>query len=176
MFRDLLAKQSGRNAAMERIAGCCAVLVVFVAGAFVSGCSTKVDAKPEPESTIESELTRSVGGVQSLLRELVLLERSRSGGEPYRAAVDSLPKEDPLQKRDSLVWIGDARTVVSKIATMAGLEFSVEGKSAVSLIVAIDMRDRPLVSMLESVGAQIGQVAQIAYDPAGASLVLRYRN
>ena len=59
---------------------------------------------------------------------------------------------------------------------MAGLEFVVEGKSPVSLVVAIDMRDQPLVSMLEVVGTQIGQVATIAYDPSEASLTLRYRD
>lgn len=155
----------------------CAAAGLSVVGAMLlGGCASQPHVAPAPVDSggVDRALADSVGSVQSLLTELVVLERSRSDGKPFKTAAERLPADDPLQKKGTLVWMGDARAVAQRIATMAGLDFSVSGKTPVALVVSIDMQDRPLASMLESLGTQLSGAAKLVYDPRGHSLELRY--
>lgn len=155
-----------------------AVIALSVTALF-AGCATQPAVKSvERKSPVEDRLQQSAGSIERLLTELVMLERSRAGLGDFKPPSETLPADDPLQKRVSFVWTGEARSVVSRLAQMAGVSFEVEGKSPQKYMVSLDAHDQPLANILESVGTQLGNSAQIVYRPGGVAegvIVLRYR-
>lgn len=150
-----------------------AASLMALAGCAIAPPPPALNSAPVPN--IDLAIQRSVASVEKLLGELVLLERGRADGAQFKSAAEALPPDDPLQKKGSLVWMGDARVVLGRIAAMAGLEFASNGRSPTALVVAIDMQDRPLAAMLEAVATQVGSTAKVVYDPGEKMIELRYQ-
>lgn len=147
--------------------------------AVLLGCASTTPKQSEtdaaPVSKVDQRINKSAENVERLLTELVMLERSRAGGAEFKSPSEVLPADDPLQKRASLVWKGDVRIVVQRLAGLAGLGFAVVGKSPTTLVAQVEARDRPLANILESVGTQIGENADLVYRRSEGVIELRFR-
>lgn len=154
----------------------CTGLVVAAFG--LAGCANEKILRPAESATtvpVSVRIAQSSEQIERLLSEMVMIERSRTGAGDFKPPSEVLPADDPLQKRSTLIWTGDARIVVKRIADMAGLELTISGKSPTTLMVSLDAQDRPLANILESVGVQLGANADLVYKRADGLIELRYR-
>lgn len=154
------------------------LLAAAVAASLLSACATPlpppVEAKPSPT---ELRLIAMGEKVQTLLTQLNSLEQSRQAmAEPPKSIAEQLPSDHPLMRPVTLTWRGDARIVLSRLVAQADLTFGTKGVSGTVPTVKVDVKDKPLATVLENVGMQIGGVADLAYVEGAVPMVeMRYR-
>lgn len=110
------------------------------------------------------------------MSEMNALERSRQDNPgQLKAAEDVLPPNHPLMRKVTAIWSGDLRIVVRKLADQFQMDVVVKGKSPTPIMVAVSAKDQPFVAILESVGAQAGNVANVTCDVNANLLQIEYR-
>ena len=142
----------------------------------VTGCAT---TPPPQETKVDVPMTRlaqTAEKVEKMLSEMNALERSRQNNpEVLQSLSEQLPADHPLMKRVTATWTGDVRIVLRKLSDQAGIDMAVKGKLPVPLIVSVSGVDVPLVKMLESLGSQLGNSADVDYEDQSHLLVVEYR-
>lgn len=150
------------------------VASLFALG-ILAGCATQPPAPPATDP-IATRLTQSAGRVEQMLAEMNALERSRQANPAQvKAAAELLPPNHPLMKKITAVWQGDVRIVIRKLADQFGMDVLVKGASPTPLMVSVSAKDQPFVSILESIGAQTGNIANITCDSGKNLIVIEYR-
>lgn len=140
----------------------------------LAGCAS---TPPPPASElIVTRLDKTTQRVEQMLAEMNALDRSRldQPGQ-WKTAASVLPDGHPLMRRITAIWQGDLRLVVRKLADQFEMDVVVKGKSPTQVNVAVTAKDQPFVAILESVGAQAGNVANITCDVSANLIQIEYR-
>jgi len=154
------------------------LLAVTAAFAVLSGCAAQpvAQATPDPADAVTVRIEQTAQRVERMLAEMNSLENSRQNNpNKFKSAQDILPADHPLMKRTTAIWAGDVRIVVRKLADQFGMDVVVKGKSPTPLMVSVSAKDQPFVSILESIGSQTGNVANITCDVSKNLLQIEYR-
>lgn len=152
-------------------------ILLALAPLVLAGCASQpervADSSPPPDMT--QKLYEVAMSTEKLTAELVALEKMRMNSrEPMKSPEKTLPPGHVLLKKITAVYRGDVRLVLRKLADQAGLQFMIVGKVPTLLNVTVDAKDQPLVRILESIGTQTGNVADISFDPGSNVLLIEY--
>jgi len=156
-------------------------LVVVLTSFLAVGCTPMAQqaapSRTEPlPGSVEGRLEKTTSQVERMLAEMNALERSRQDNPgQWKTAADVLPPDHPMMRRITAIWSGDVRLVIRKMADQFGMDVIVKGKSPTPIMVTVSVRDQPFVAVLESIGAQTGNVASITCDVAANLLQIEYR-
>lgn len=145
--------------------------------AALTGCVSAPAVAPAPTADpIISRLDKTSAQVEMMLAEMNALERSRldQPGQ-WKTAAEVLPSDHPMMRRITAIWSGDVRLVIRKLADQFGMDVVVKGKSPTPVMVAVTAKDQPFVSILETIGAQTGNIANITCDVSANLLQIEYR-
>lgn len=145
-------------------------IALLAAGVFVlSGCN---EQKPLPDEVakalleskaVDVQLAGSAGRIEQLMIELA---GARAAG--------AMPVDALSAQSISMDFEGDATTLVRQIAKVANLRFDTRGRANVPLPVSIHEKDVPMLRILELIGYQLGQRADLVLT--NDSLEIRYAN
>lgn len=144
----------------------------------LAACATSSSQPPKENNpdVVINRLEKTTSQVERMLAEMNALERSRQD-QPgqWKTAAEVLPSDHPLMRRVTAIWQGDVRLVIRKLADQFGMDVVVKGKSPTPVMVSVSARNQPFVTVLESIGAQAGNVANITCDVNANLLQIEYR-
>lgn len=149
----------------------------------LSGCATAVAqgqasgvAKTEPAApqtlNVESEISTLAKSIDSNLQKLTEIEQSsKQAKAPERPKVVSAA----MALRVSVLWKGPAEPILTKLAEESGYEFKTIGKkSAMPLMVSVDVKDQPVLDVLRSIGLQLGDQATVRVSQRDKMIEVAY--
>ncbi len=162
-----------------RSTGSVKLLSVAAIAVLLTACAT-TNTPPPPEmakpTPIDVRLGEMSADVRAMLIQLNSLEQSRQRmAAPPKSIAEELPADHILMRRVSLTMRGEAVAAIQRVATQVGMSSAVIGVSPVQSLVFIDAVNEPLARVLEDIGMQLGNVAEIAYVERDNSIELRYK-
>lgn len=141
----------------------------------VAGCSTAKREEPQivvsPQKT-DVMLADAADRATKALESLAQIEKAKHPGKGD-ASIPNAPAE--LRRSITLAWNGPAEPAVRLLADRASYAFqSIGDAPAAGLNINVDVRATPLITVLRSVGAQLGNRATLKVDPNARTIELQY--
>ena len=91
------------------------------------------------------------------------------------APPDNVPVE--LRRGITINWVGPAEDIIKTVANRASYRFSELGELPPnSLVVTLDVENKPIIDVLRSIGLQLGTKADIVVDANSRSVEMRYHS
>lgn len=131
---------------------------------------------PRTTDPVVDGLVTDAEEIRNLLRELTHLERSRQlVPQISKDPAAGLNSEDPLAQRVTIEWRGEASLVLKRVADVAGWRFARVGSAPFSAEVRVKAVQTPLINVLEDVGMQLGNQADIVINKSSKTIELKVR-
>lgn len=156
------------------------LITILVVTLFLGGCAANQRFDKETPDPAQLRLTQVAEDIQRSSNELAAIEtakyRATHKGKPRQIDVSLLPG---LEKSVSLgaSWNGPIDKLIDKLSLLAGLNPPryLNVKPAGDVIVNVDTDYRPIIDILEDVGAQTGQRAVITLKARERLLIVEYK-
>jgi defect-in-organelle-trafficking protein DotD len=147
------------------------LLLAFV----VTACATETREDPQivvaPQKT-DALLADAADRATKALESLAQIEKAKNPGKGD-SSIPNAPTE--LRRSITLAWNGPAEPAVKLLADRASYAFETVGNAPPSgVMVNIDVRATPIITVLRSVGAQLGNRATLKVDPNARVIELQY--
>lgn len=152
-----------------------AVLAGCAANAGVKPADGAAPAKPAPAASVvnvESEIASVAKSIDSSLTKLTEIEQSsKKAVIPPRPNVQS----GPLALRVSVLWKGPVEPILMKLSEESGYQYRTIGKkSAIPVMVNLDVKDQPILDVLRSIGLQLGDQATVKVSSKNKTIEVAY--
>jgi hypothetical protein len=148
------------------------VILVFIIAATAIGCAAHTQTKKTPETDPAiTTLEQSAKQIEADLRQLVLLHTDQKQGG-LRAV---LPKDGPLGKKIVMQWNGPIEPAIKRIARAIRYKHKTIGTApAAPITVKVDAVKEKAYNVLDSIGWQAANKAQLLVDPLKKQITLAY--
>jgi len=150
--------------------------LIFSALAFLAGCQSPppsvvpVAAAPD---IVTVKLTEAADKASAALQRIAQIQQMRAPATP--PAQDFADAPPNLKQPITIRWAGPIEPILKTLAERAGLQFRVTGhEPPVPLTVAVDVYDEPLIHVLQNIGLQAGERADVAIDGPRGVVEIRY--
>jgi defect-in-organelle-trafficking protein DotD len=136
------------------------------------GCAASTQTKKTPETDPAiTALEQSAKQIETDLRQLVLLHTDKKQGG-LRAV---LPKDGPLGKKIVMKWNGPIEPAIKRIARAIRYKHKTIGTApAAPITVKVDVVREKAYNVLDSIGWQAANKAQLLVDPLKKRITLAY--
>ncbi len=140
-----------------------------------TGCTTVTREDPQivvaPQKT-DALLADAADRATKALESLAQIEKAKNPGKGD-SSIPNAPTE--LRRSITLAWNGPAEPAIKLLADRASYAFQAVGDAPASqLTINVDVRATPLITVLRSVGAQLGNRATLRVDPNARVIELQY--
>ena len=126
----------------------------------------------EPD-IVTAKLQMAADKASDALDTIARVDQMRAPASP---PVENLAGAPPnLTQAISVRWSGPIEVLTKSLADRAGLRFRVKGSiPPVPLTVSVDVYQQPLIHVLQNIGLQAGQRADLAVDSQNGVIEIRY--
>ncbi|HEU0117312.1 MAG TPA: DotD/TraH family lipoprotein [Alphaproteobacteria bacterium] len=126
----------------------------------------------EPD-IVSVKLAQAADKASNALDTIAGIEQQRSPATPPLEDYTGAPAN--LMQPVSIRWSGPIDQIARQLAEHAGMRFRVKGRTPpVPLTVTVDSYQKPILHVLRDIGLQAGHRADLAVDPNGGVVELRY--
>jgi defect-in-organelle-trafficking protein DotD len=170
-----LPSKTGVTAKLTRSLRIGRIFIAFGGIMVLAGCSepTVTPIASEPD-LVTIKLAQAADKASQALDSIANIEQQRS---PAIAKVDSVAAGAPpsLAQPITIRWSGPIEQITKTLADRAGLQFRVTGlASPAPITVSLDVYQQPLINVLQNIGLQAGQRADVAVDARAGVVEIRY--
>jgi defect-in-organelle-trafficking protein DotD len=150
---------------------------MLCAALLLSACSGEGFPKPqlvaEPDPVV-ARLAAAADRAATALDTLASVENTRTPVSiPPLAEVDGTPIE--LRRAITVDWVGPVEPLAEQLADRASYRFQLSGqKPSVPLVVALRVRNEPLIDVLRDLGLQLNNRATLRVDPSMRTIEIVY--
>jgi hypothetical protein len=137
----------------------------------LSGCNLPNFSEPtnetiKPVDTVANKISDATISINKTLSDLAEIEKNKRWQEQQ---VLHYNKAQPLNTTvERLVFKGNVETLLQTLTKNAGISFRIIGKPVSEVVVYIDQRQVDLKTLLEDIGTQIDNRADIKYRDYGS--------
>jgi len=150
-------------------------LAVFAIAITLSACESTSSVTPiatEPD-IVTAKLEQAADKASHALDTIAAIEQQRSPVSPPVENFSDAPSN--LSQPISVRWTGPIDQIGKALADRAGMRFRVKGTTPpVPLMVSVDVYQQPLIHVLQDIGLQAGQRADLAVDAQNGVIEIRY--
>ncbi|MBI1273817.1 MAG: DotD/TraH family lipoprotein [Alphaproteobacteria bacterium] len=130
---------------------------------------TPVVAENDP---VTVRLAKAAEKAANALDDIAAVESNRS---PAVVVQDFSGAPDNLQQPTTITWHGPVEQIVETLASRAGYRFNLAGKAPpVPVVVTLNVFEKPLIKVLQDIGMQLGQRADLAVDAERGLVEVQY--
>jgi defect-in-organelle-trafficking protein DotD len=148
-----------------------ALVIIMIITATYGCAATNATQKASSTDQAIATLEKSAAQIEADLRQLVLLQTDKKQGG-LRAV---LPKNGPLGKKIVMHWNGPIEPAVKRIARAIRYQHRVLGTApAAPITVKINVVKEKAYNVLDSIGWQAANKAQLLVDPLKKSITIAY--
>jgi defect in organelle trafficking protein DotD len=131
---------------------------------------TPVAAEPD---IVTAKLEQAADKASRALDSIANIEQQRAPASPPIEDFSGAPAN--LTQPVTIRWSGPIDQISKALADRAGLRFRIKGAAPpVPLTVSIDVYQQPLIHVLQDIGMQAGQRADLAIDALNGVVEIRY--
>ena len=151
----------------------------FLSIVLLSACSGMPVKYKQPQvvadpDKVSAQLAQAADKASNALQTLAAIEQTRTPNASI-APPDNVPVE--LRRGITINWVGPAEDIIKTVANRASYRFSELGERPPnSLIVTLDVENKPIIDVLRSIGLQLGTKADIVVDANSRSVEMRYHS
>jgi len=163
------ASQLERGFRVNRMVAIFGVAMLLAA---CEGASSVTPIATEPD-VVTAKLEAAADKASRALDTIANIEQARSPATP---PADSLSDAPPnLAQPISVRWSGPIDQITKALADRAGMRFRVKGTiPPVPVTVSVDIYQEPLIHVLQNIGLQAGQRADLSVDAQNGVVEIRY--
>lgn len=142
------------------------MLATALAGCNMPGSDDKQPDPIKPVDTVANKISDATISINKTLSDLAEIEKNKRWQEQQ---VLHYNKAQPLETTvERLVFKGNVETLLQSLTKNAGISFRIIGKPVSEVVVYIDQRQVNLKTLLEDIGTQIDNRADIKYRDYGS--------
>lgn len=148
---------------------------LFLLSALLSACQGIKPEDPQvvvtPQKT-DLMLADAADRATKALESLAQIEKAKNPGKGD-ASIPDAPTE--LRRSVTLAWNGPVEPAAKLLADRASYVFQTIGDApATALTINVDVRATPIITVLRSIGAQLGNRATLKVDPNARVIEIQY--
>lgn len=126
-------------------------------------------AQPDKVSMM---LAQAADRASNALETLAAVEQKRTPAAEVPAIKDAPPE---LRRAMTINWIGPVDQLTKMVSDRAGYKFvSLGAAPATPVVVSVDVTNKPIIEILQSIGLQLGSRADVNVDSGARVVELKY--